>query len=140
LDYVITYEFPTDVEQKYKTNIGAILKRRYEDKGFMNRLGKGKLYVDFKVHCDEIVEKLEKNKAKIIKIEEVDEKPDSIKNFIENRKKEDIVKEGFDTLYSFFIWVKNNGNILIKNPQMYNDKLDQLDRDLIDKIHKGDYS
>lgn len=142
MDYIIKYEFPSGVEQKYKSNIGAILKRRYEEKGFMNRLANGKLYVDFKVHCDEIVKKLEQNKAKIINIEEVEEKPESIRNFIAKKyeNKEIIVRKGFDILYEFFIWVKTNGSTLIKNAQMYNDKLSQLDLDLIDKIHKGDYS
>ena len=157
MDYVITYEFPIGVEQKYKSNIGAILKRRYEDKGYMLRMGKGKLYIDFKRHCDEIVEKLIKNKAKIIKIEEVDERPNFYDNYISKRiekkvdqtkkkievpKKKDKeiikeIKEGFNILYGFFEWVKENNKALLKNPRMYRDRLEKLDLELIDKIHKG---
>ncbi|NHI91134.1 MAG: hypothetical protein EAX96_01440 [Candidatus Lokiarchaeota archaeon] len=160
MDYIITYEFPPGVEQKYKSNIGSILKRRYEDKGYMHRLGKGKLYVDFKKYCEEIIEKLKKNKAKILKIEEIEERPNfydkytslkiqkkiRIKNKAFQKEKQpdnekinkemELLKEGFDTLYNFFIWVKENNEVLLKNPKMYVNRLKQLDLDLIDKIYK----
>jgi len=145
MDYIVTYEFPPGIEQKYKTNIGSMLKRRYEDKRLMNRLGKGKLLIDHEHIRDEIIEKLEKNKARIVEVKEFEEFPDSIKDFIANKKKTAIkpddkhlklLKKGFKELYNFFIWVRDNNKPLFKNPKMYVEQVKTLDDKLLNKIKK----
>lgn len=149
MDYIVTYEFPPGIEQKYKTNIGSILKRRYEDKRLINRLGKGKLLIDHEHIRDEIIEKLEKNKAKIVDVQEFEEFPDSIKDFITKGKKSsdqtvenpidsqkikslqetvELLKEGFSELYKFHEKVSVN-----PNQKTFDKEFIQLNIDIIDK-------
>lgn len=158
MDYLISYKFPTGTERKFKSTIGSILKKTYEEKKLIKRIGYGKVLADTQLICNEITEKLRKNKA-IVRVEELEELPDSIKQLLgkkyeqidEDNEKIEVpkkknnaiaveVREGFNILYGFFEWVKENNKKLLKNPRMYLNRLEQLDLDFIDKVHKGEYS
>ncbi|MHA1799228.1 MAG: hypothetical protein ACTSVY_12355 [Candidatus Helarchaeota archaeon] len=164
MDYIISYKFPAGVEQKYKSTIGTILKRTYEDKGLLLRLGYGKILIDHEYLKEEIKEKLIKNKAevKVVEIPElsyslikkIEEKykdspelPYSIIKIIEKKyehldkidlmKKMEMMKKAFHELYNLFTWIRDNRTKLLKDQKMYIEKVKTLDLELIDNVFKG---
>ena len=84
MDYIITYKFKQGTDKKIKSKVSSILKNTYEKKNLLIRLGYGRLFIDTKFICYEIKEKLENNNA-IVKIEELEELSDSIKQLLEGK-------------------------------------------------------